>query len=79
MDFVSGGIGAAFGYKEMLKSLIPQIAIIALVHALVGFNPFILVPTILAGDFIQGMIKIETTNDKIKQEIQAANSLIRTV
>ena len=69
MDFVSGGIGAVFGYKEMLKSLIPQIALIALAHAFVGFNPFILIPTIIAGGFIQGLIKIETTNDKIKKDV----------
>jgi GTPase SAR1 family protein len=68
-DFVSAGLGAAFGYKEMLKSLIPQIGIVAVTTLLAGFNPLILIPAIIAGGFIQGLIKFKGMNDKIKKQV----------
>jgi hypothetical protein len=73
-------MGAAFGYQEMLKSLIPQIAIVGLTTLLVGFNPFILIPAILAGGFVQGLLKFKGMNDKIKKQVgqKFADNLLGT-
>jgi GTPase SAR1 family protein len=68
-DFGSAILGATFGYKEMLKSLIPQIALVGATTLLVGFNPFILIPVILGGGFVQGLLKMKGMNDKIKRQV----------
>jgi GTPase SAR1 family protein/flagellar capping protein FliD len=63
------GIGAVFGYQEMLKSLLPQIAIAAATVVLVGWNPLVLIPAMAAGGFIQGLITSKAANKKIKEEV----------
>ncbi len=68
-DIVSAGIGATFGYKEMLKSLIPQIAIVVTTTLIAGFNPWVLIPAILAGGFVQGLIKMNGTNEQVKKKV----------
>lgn len=47
MDYGSAVIGGLFGYKEMLKSLIPQLATIVVTLAIAGLNPWVLIPAIL--------------------------------
>lgn len=69
MDFTSGAIGLTFGYKEMLKSLIPQLAIGVGVILVAGVNPWILIPALLSGGFVQGLIKVGATNEKIKKKV----------
>lgn len=69
MDFASGAIGLTFGYKEMLKSLIPQLIIGVGSILLVGFNPWVLIPALLSGGLIQGLLKVNATNDKIKRKV----------
>src|SRR5207237_4298367 len=48
-DVATATIGATFGFNEMLKSIIPQLAITVVTVALVGWNPFILIPAMLFG------------------------------
>jgi GTP-binding protein EngB required for normal cell division len=64
--FGSAFIGGTFGFKEMAKSILPQVGIIVGL-SLVGLtNPFILIPALLTGGFIQGVLK----GDKIKVKIR---------
>jgi GTP-binding protein EngB required for normal cell division len=65
----SAGIGLTFGYQEMLKSLLPQIAVGVATILLVGFNPWILIPTLLAAGTAHGWMKLRDTNNKIKEEV----------
>lgn len=69
MDYGSAAIGGLFGYKEMLKSLIPQLATVGITYLLVGLNPWILVPAILASSSLQAFIKVNGINDKVKQQV----------
>jgi len=69
MDFASSAMGGLFGYKEMLKSIIPQIATIAVTTAIAGFQPWVLIPAILGTGSIQALLKVNSINDKIKQGI----------
>jgi septin family protein len=68
-DIASGAIGAIFGFQEMLKSLIPQIAIAVVTLGIAGLNPFILIPAMALGGIIQGAWKMHSTNDKIKEAV----------
>ncbi|AVH64056.1 GTP-binding protein [Nostoc sp. 'Peltigera membranacea cyanobiont' 213] len=68
-DLASGAIGAVFGFQEMLKSLIPQMAIMVGTVIFAGFNPFILIPAMTIGGIAQGVLKMHSTNDKIKQGV----------
>ncbi len=68
-DMASGAIGAIFGFQEMLKSLIPQMAIMLTTVLIAGFNPFILIPAMTIGGIVQGFLKMESTNDKIKETV----------
>ncbi|GAB4289517.1 MAG: dynamin family protein [Oscillatoriaceae cyanobacterium] len=69
MDYGSAAIGGLFGYKEMLKSLIPQLATIAVTIAFAGLNPWILIPAILGSSSLQAFIKVNGINEKIKQQV----------
>ena len=64
----SSAIGATLGYGEMLKSLIPQIGITLITTLLVGFNPLILIPAMLAGGFVQGLLKQDGIAEKVKEK-----------
>lgn len=68
-DVSSAILGATFGYKEMLKSLIPQIALVGATAFFVGFNPFVLIPVMLSGGLVQGLLKMNGMNDKIKRQV----------
>jgi len=69
MDYGSAAIGGLFGYKEMLKSLIPQLATVGVTYLLVGLNPWILIPAIFASGSLQAFIKVNGINDKVKQQV----------
>ena len=69
--FLIGGVGSAsmgaiFGYEEMLKSLLPQIVLGIAAITLVGTNPLLLIPIMTGGGVIQGMLKTNGTNAKLK-------------
>lgn len=55
--------GAVFGFKEILKVVIPQI----LFAFFVSFNPWLLIPAIFGGGLIQGLIELEGANEKLKK------------
>lgn len=65
----AGALGAAFGFQEMAKGLIAQFALIGVAYAFAGFNPFILIPTMVIGGLVQGAWKVQSTNDKIKAAV----------
>jgi GTPase SAR1 family protein len=67
--FGSAGIGAIYGYEEMLKSLLPQILLSVATLVLVGFNPWILFPVMAGGGVIQGLTSTNSTNKKLKEVI----------
>lgn len=69
MDYGSAGIGLLFGYREMLKSLIPQIATVAVTIAFAGLNPWVLIPAIFGSSTLQAFIKVNGINDKVKQQV----------
>ncbi|MBR8837523.1 MAG: dynamin family protein [Stigonema ocellatum SAG 48.90 = DSM 106950] len=66
-DLVSAGLGAVFGIKEMLVNLVQQITLAAVTIFFVGINPWILVPVMLGGGLVHGLIKVNATNDQIKK------------
>ncbi|HPS31123.1 MAG TPA: dynamin family protein [bacterium] len=72
--FIIGGAGSAFvgatmGSKEMLKSLVPNIAL-ALGAILIGItNPFILIPMLLGAGFVQGLLKASSVTDNTKIKV----------
>jgi len=65
----SAAIGVAFGYKEMLKSLGPQIALIVGMVFIGITNPLVLVGAMLAGGTLQGLLKAEKLKDKVKKTV----------
>lgn len=67
-DLVSAGMGAAFGLKEMLVNVLQQVVLAVVTILLVGLNPVVLIPVMLGGGFVHGLIKINATNDKIKKK-----------
>ena len=69
MDYGSAVIGGLFGYKEMLKSLIPQLATIVVTLAIAGLNPWVLIPAILGSGSLQALIRVNGINDKVKQQV----------
>lgn len=62
-------IGATFGYQEMLKSIIPQLALSIGTILLVGLNPWVLFPVMAGGGVIQGFITSKSTSHKVKEEV----------
>lgn len=65
----SAGLGAVFGYQEMAKSIVPQMGLAILTIVLVGLNPWVLLPVMASGGFIQGLWSAKSTNTKIKEEV----------
>lgn len=65
----SAALGATFGYKEVIKSILPQIALAFATTLVVGTNPFVLVPVLLGGGFVQGLLKIKGMNEEIKKQV----------
>lgn len=80
--FLIGGAGAAvvggtMGFKEMLKSLGPQIALVVSMILLGLSNPLVLIPVLLGGSAVQGFLKQGAVTAKIKSEVarELADSL----
>jgi GTPase SAR1 family protein len=72
--FLIGGAGSAvvggtMGFKEMLKSLGPQIALIVVAIVAGITNPFILIPLMLGGSAVQGFLKQGAVTNKIKMGV----------
>ena len=65
----SAGLGAAFGYQEMAKSILPQAGLAIVTIMLVGLNPLFLIPIMVSGGLVQGIWSMKATNDKIKDEV----------
>ncbi len=72
--FLIGGAGSAvvggtMGFREMLKSLVPQIAL-GLGMLLIGItNPWIFIPVLLGGSAVQGFLKQGAVTNKIKMGV----------
>lgn len=72
--FLVGGVGPAMvggtmGSKEMLKSLVPNIAL-GLGMILLGItNPFILIPVLLTAGFLQGLYKADQLGKATKLRV----------
>jgi hypothetical protein len=69
IDPAAAAMGLAFGYKEMLKNIIPQMAILLGVVLLVGWNPLLLLASTLSGAFVRTVIKAKGMNDEIKEAV----------
>jgi Dynamin family len=67
--FSSAALGATFGYKEVIKSIVPQFALAVATTIVVGTNPLILVPVLLTGGFVQGLFKMKGMNAQIKTQV----------
>lgn len=73
--FMVGGIGSAFvggtfGYKEMAKSLVLNMAVgLVLILGLGVINPVILIPALLGTGLVQNLWTLKRSNDKIVYEI----------
>jgi len=65
----SAGLGAVFGYQEMLKSLIPQIVAVVVSILLLGTNPVTLIHTMLAVGFGQAKFMEGGLGEKIKKQV----------
>jgi hypothetical protein len=65
----SAGIGAVFGYKEMFKSLLPQFALLTVGVMFAGMNPWVLIPLMAGGGFVEGFFLSKGTNRKLKNQI----------
>jgi uncharacterized protein (UPF0335 family) len=72
--FVIGGLGSAavgavFGYQEMLKSILPQLGL-AIGAIILGFtSPWVLIPLLMGGGLVQGILKMKATNNQVKQTV----------
>lgn len=69
MDVGAGALGAVFGHKEMLRSLLPQLALQLATLALIGWNPFAMLTVVLAGAWFQGLRAGTRINETIKKKI----------
>lgn len=65
----SAALGATFGYKEVIKSILPQLALTIATTIIVGTNPLVLIPVLLTGGLVQGLFKMKGMNEKIKTEV----------
>lgn len=74
----SGLVGGVLGFKEMLKSLLPNVVLGFTLMFLGITNPFILIPALLAAGSIQGLLRVgamtKEISDKVAQEL---SSLLR--
>jgi GTPase SAR1 family protein len=61
-------LGGMFGYQEMLKALLPQFALYV-GAVLIGItNPLTIIALLFGSSTIQGMLKVGTMTDKLKQK-----------
>jgi hypothetical protein len=62
------GVGAVFGYQEMAKAIIPQLALTVGVVILGVTNPLLIFGAMAGGGLIQGFLTTKSTNNRIKEE-----------
>ncbi|MEA5601025.1 dynamin family protein [Nostoc sp. UHCC 0252] len=62
------GVGAVFGYQEMAKAIIPQLALSLAAIALAAANPLVIFGAMAGGGLIQGLLTAKSTSNKIKEE-----------
>ncbi len=67
--FVGGFDSEATWYKEMSKSLLPQIALSAAKVVVASFSPLKLLQIVAAHRFVQGFWKAKSSNEKIKEVV----------
>jgi len=72
--FVIGGIGSALvggtmGFKEMIKSLGPQIALVVGMYIVGITNPFIFIGALLAAGAFQGFLKQSSITAQTKKKV----------
>ncbi len=72
VDLGSAAIGATFGFREMVKSVLPQLGVLVVTTLLFGWNPLILIPAMLASGGIQGLFKMKSTNKQIRDAVGEA-------
>jgi len=65
----SGVIGGMLGFKEMMKSLLPNVALGFTLVLLGVTNPFVLIPALLAAGSIQGMLRVGAISKEIKTKV----------
>ena len=75
--FFVGGVGSAFvggtmGFGEMMKSLGPQIVLVIGMIALGVTNPFIMIPVLLGGGILQGVLKQGKVTAKTREKVVEA-------
>ena len=75
--FLTAGIGLAtigsiFGFREMLKGILPQLIIGVGIGVLTAFNPIAMFIALFGASFVQSFIKMKATNEKIKREFGKA-------
>jgi len=73
--FIVGGVGSAtlgatFGYKEMLKSLIPALGVGFTLGILGILNPLVLIPALFAAGGIQGLMAAGSTARKMRAHVR---------
>lgn len=69
MDIGSGAMGAVFGHKEMLRSLLPQLALQLVTIALVGLNPVAMVGVAIAQAWFQSFRASGRVDEAIKKKV----------
>jgi len=72
--FLVGGVGSAMvggtmGSKEMLKSLVPNLALGVGMILLGITNPFVLIPALLAAGLLQGLFKAQQVTQSTKRRV----------
>jgi hypothetical protein len=72
--FLVGGVGSAIvgatmGYREMAKSLLPQIGLFIGMLLLGVTNPWLIIAALLTGGVLQGMLNANSTTQTLKLKI----------
>ncbi len=65
----SGLVGGTLGFKEMLRSLLPNVAL-GFTLVLLGItNPFVLIPALFAAGSIQGVLRVGAMTKEIATKV----------
>ena len=64
----AAAVGALFGWKEMAKALLPNLAILAVASLLGIINPFVIIPLLLASGGFQALFSVKATTQMIKDK-----------
>jgi hypothetical protein len=69
IDVGAAGIGATFGFKGLLRSILPQLGVIV-AGALLGLGPLVLIPVVALAAY-QMFTKADMVNDELKKRVCA--------